>query len=162
MAAQATHVCGGGAGPDEILAGVQPGGNGIAPTPLCYWKSGSQQQPAGPQWETRWGAIAIDKGPTNAGLGAATGMASKRRAEKAAIADCKAKGGADCKVSLAYHNQCAVVVAGYYAPTRGYSIAQGAATPQEAARIGLRECNKDGVSGCTLYYSDCSYAEQVQ
>lgn len=59
---QAPHVCGAGPGPDEVMAGVQPAGPGVAPTPLCYWKSGAVQGSAAPQarWEDRWGAIADD------------------------------------------------------------------------------------------------------
>lgn len=155
-AAQAEGGCPYGQTPRQMGAvmGCVPGGND---PPLQQ-----QQQPVGPRWETRWGAIAIDKAPTNAGLGVVTGMASKRRAEKAAMADCEAKGGAGCKVSLAYRNQCAVVVAGYYGSTQGYSISQGAPTVREAAEIGMRECESDGATGCTLYYSACSYAERVQ
>lgn len=59
---QEPHVCGAGPGPDEVIAGVHPGSNGVAPTPLCYWKSDSQPglEQSVEQWESRWGAIAID------------------------------------------------------------------------------------------------------
>jgi hypothetical protein len=60
-AQQAPHACGAGPGPNEIMAGVQPGGNGVAPTPLCYWKSGAGAQQAAPQptgyWKTTWGRL---------------------------------------------------------------------------------------------------------
>lgn len=154
---QAPHVCGGGPGPNEVMAAVHPGGNGVGPTPLCYWKSESQQQPAGPQWETRWGAIVVDAAEPSAGIGAASGKTSKRRAEKAALADCKARGGRNCEVSLSYYNQCAVLIAGV-----NYNKAHGAATEEQAAETGMRECGQKGVQSCQVYWSDCSHAEQVQ
>ena len=84
-------------------------------------------------------------------------MTSKRQAEKAALRDCRAKGGAGCEVSLSYHNQCAVVVAGI-----GYSVSQGAASVDEASAQGLKTCNDAGVASCTVYYSACSLPEQIQ
>ena len=61
-AQQSPHVCGAGPGPNETMAGVQPAGPGVAPTPLCYWKSGAGGKQATPQptgyWEKTWGAIA--------------------------------------------------------------------------------------------------------
>ncbi|WP_392389941.1 DUF4189 domain-containing protein [Acinetobacter courvalinii] len=39
-------------------------------------------------------------------------MRSKRQAEKAALTECRAKGGKKCEVDLAYYNQCAVMVTG--------------------------------------------------
>jgi hypothetical protein len=129
--------------PDDLSRCVE------APAPLPH--------PRGPRWADRWGSIAIDNAKTNVGLGAAAGMASKRQAEKAALQDCRSKGGAGCQVSLSYDNQCAVVVAGI-----GYSVSQGAASIGEASTLGLKACNDAGVSSCTVYYSACSLPEQVR
>jgi hypothetical protein len=103
VAAQgAPHVCGAGPGPNEVQAGVQPGGNGMAPTPLCYWKSQPQQQQQPPQptgyWEKTWGAIAPS--PVGGVLGTALGASSKEEAERLALEDCKAKGGGRAKLKL--------------------------------------------------------------
>lgn len=93
---QAPHVCGAGPGPNEVMAGMAPGGNGVAPTPLCYWKAQkglSEQQAPRPTgyWEKTWGAIAPS--PKGGVLGVAVGAHSKQEAERLALADCRAKGG---------------------------------------------------------------------
>lgn len=107
--AQVPHVCGAGPGPNEVMAGMHPGGNGAAPTPLCYWKSQTQQpaqqqpppQPAG-YWEKTWGAIASSE--SGGALGTALGATSQSQAEQLAIEDCKAqRGGAaksPCRITI--------------------------------------------------------------
>lgn len=139
--AQAPHVCGAGPGPNEVMAGMHPGGNGAAPTPLCYWKSKTQQpvqqqQPPHPvgYWEKTWGAIAPS--PQGGVLGTALGASSKEEAERLALEDCKAKGGGACEVRLAYHNQCAVMVLG----NNIYRTAS-AGSIEEAAEIGIGACS---------------------
>ena len=54
--------------------------------------NGQPQQPQG-RWETRWGAIAIGSTASGGGVGVATDMLSKRKAEKAAMSQCKVTGG---------------------------------------------------------------------
>jgi hypothetical protein len=54
-------------------------------------------------------------------------MKSKRKAEAAALAACRSKGGKNCEVDLAYFNQCAVMLVG----EKTY-IVQGAASVEEA------------------------------
>lgn len=153
--AQAPHVCGAGPGPNEVMAGMQPGGNGAAPTPLCYWKPqvqqpAQQQQPPHPAgyWEKTWGAIAPS--PQGGVLGAALGASSKEEAERLALADCKAKGGGACEVRLAYHNQCAVMVLG----NNIYRTAS-AGSIEGAAEISIGACSKEDTN-CRVYYSACT------
>ena len=151
-AQQAPHVCGAGPGPNETVAGVQPAGPGVAPTPLCYWKSGAQQ-PAAPQptgyWEKTWGAIAPS--PVGGVLGTAVGASSKEEAERIALEDCKTKGGGACEVEIAYHNQCAAMVLG----KDNYRFAS-AASVSEASQVGLNMCKERGDSDCRVYYSACT------
>lgn len=128
----------------------------VADYNLPYWKnqSNAASAPVGPRWKTTWGAIATDGG--NSILGTSVGMYSKRQAEKAALAQCREKGGSQCEVDLAFYNQCAVLVTG----DRMFTT-QGAASAEEAARIGMERCNKTDVN-CHVYYSDCSPAERVR
>lgn len=151
----APHVCGAGPGPNEVQAGVQPGGNGMAPTPLCYWKSQSQQQqtqqsPSQPTgyWKKTWGAIA----PSSVGgvLGTALGAGSKEEAERLALEDCKAKGGAACKVEMAYHNQCGAMIVG-----KEWIYSASAASVEEAEEEGIRFCSESDTD-CRAYYSACT------
>ena len=152
---QAPHVCGAGPGPNEVMAGMNPGGNGLAPTPLCYWKSQQQpqqQQPPQPTgyWEKTWGAIAGN--PTTGILGSALGASSEAEAARRAISDCESKGGGTgCRVEIAYHNQCAVLVADDEA-----SVFARAASIEEASRIGLSKCQADGGRSCRVFYSACT------
>jgi hypothetical protein len=46
-------------------------------------------QQLGPQWSSRWGAIAIDPTVSQGGLGVVSDMRSERSAEKAAIKQCQ-------------------------------------------------------------------------
>lgn len=105
------------------------------------------QQPTG-EWRTTWGAIATDN--VKGVLGSVVERASKNDASNAALAECRSKGGADCKVDLAYFNQCAAVVVG----AKEYRL-YGAATVDEAAQRGLNVCNKSD-SNCRVYFTECS------
>ncbi|WP_436897433.1 DUF4189 domain-containing protein [Acinetobacter gyllenbergii] len=153
--AQAPHVCGGGPGPNEVMAGMNPGGHGVGPTPLCYWKQQSQQgssQQSAPQptghWVKTWGAIAPS--PKGGVLGTAVGADSKEEAERLALADCKAKGGQSCQVDLTYHNQCGVMILG----DKVFNTAH-AASIEEASNLGLKQCKKES-GNCRVYYSACT------
>ena len=106
------------------------------------------------RWEKRWGTIATD--PAAPSLGFSTGFASKRSSEKAALLDCRAKGGAKCTVEISYSNQCAALVVG----DERFSAAR-AATVEEAVALGTKTC-EEASSGCRLFYTYCSYAERVQ
>lgn len=151
---QAPHVCGAGPGPNEVMAGMAPGGSGVAPTPLCYWKSQSQQssqqstpQPTG-YWEKTWGAIAPS--PKGGVLGTALGASTKEEAERLALADCEAKGGESCQVDLVYQNQCAAMVIG----DKRLRL-QGAESIEAASELAMSRCNESD-SNCRVYYSACT------
>ncbi|NUO74953.1 MAG: DUF4189 domain-containing protein [Lysobacter sp.] len=115
---------------------------------------GGYSQDPGPQWASRWGAIAIDNASGKTGL--AGSMSSKRKAEKGALAQCKEKGGANCQVKLAYRNQCGVVAWG-----EGNMTTAHAPTVADASKLAVGECERS-VSKCEVFFSDCSYAERVQ
>lgn len=148
------HVCGGGPGPNEVQAGVQPGGNGMAPTPLCYWKQDHKAQQASdpPEptgwWEKTWGAIAPS--PKGGVLGTALGASNREEAEQLALADCKAKGGVECEIELSYHNQCAVMTVG-----DKFLGSAHAASIERASEIGIAGCQRNDTN-CRVYYSACT------
>lgn len=110
----------------------------------------------GPQWSTRWGAIAVDS--VAGRFGGTEGHSNARRAKKAAVAACKKNGGSkQCKVlGNAYFNQCGVLASG---DTRssGYS----AGTVEQATDLALRECS-ELTSNCKIYYTGCSYPQLVR
>lgn len=112
------------------------------------------QSPA-PQWESRWGAIATDG--KQWAMGVAVDKQSKLEASQAAMADCQSKGGANCKVDVAFGNQCAAVVAG----DSGYNVSP-ALTVDEAVAIGVRTCTETGDKNCRTYYTTCSLPVRVR
>ena len=114
---------------------------------------GQPQQPQG-RWETRWGAIATDG--LSAAVGAVTSVKSKRQAVKAAMSQCRAKGGKNCKAILSYYNQCAVIVSGDKQHT-----AQSAATINVASEIGMSKCSPIDTN-CRIYYAECSPPVWIQ
>jgi hypothetical protein len=115
-----------------------------------------QNQPAQPpvHWVDQWGAIATDF--SHGSVGTITNMSSRSEAERRALADCEAKGGARCKVEIWYVNQCVTLVAG---DTK--HITAIGATTDEAIQKGIAECNA-GDTNCKAYYIACSQAKQGQ
>ena len=89
-------------------------------------------------------------------MGAAASKASKSKAQKAAMDECRSKGGAKCVIKLAYYNQCAVIVWG----DRGYNLVN-AETVEKAKQNAMQSCNNADVN-CQIYYSACSLPERMQ
>lgn len=142
--------------------GLYPGG--AAPGQICipmpgYGISGDSGSTAvaEPRWATRWGALALDA--TSAGgskLGRAESFSSKRKAEKAAITDCRSRGGQNCKIAHAYYDQCVAVAWGDARPA-----IVSAENTQVASQMALQKCNGTDAH-CDMYYTGCSYPERVQ
>jgi hypothetical protein len=95
---------------------------------------------------------AIAGNPATGVLGTALGANSETDATRQAIDDCQSKGGGGgCRVEIAYHNQCAVLVVG----SRG-SLTARAASKEEASKIGIAKCSTDGDTSCRVFYSACT------
>lgn len=139
------------------IGGGSPGApQGCAPIPGAdgnQGQQGQQSQPS-PQWAAQSGAIATD--PKKGVLGTAVNMESKAFAERAALAECKSKGGTACQLDVTYTNGCAAMVAGDAA----YK-ASSASTMDEAVDAATKICT--GMStGCHVYYSACSLPRKVR
>jgi hypothetical protein len=141
------HAEGGSCPPGQYPAGGQ-GWQGCNPIPGYGSQQQAPQQPA-PQWESRWGAIATSV--PDGVLGVSTDRSSKREASQAATSDCTAKGGLNCKIEIAYDNQCAAVIVG----DGGYN-APIANTVNKAVEVGMKTCRDAGRANCHVYYSACS------
>lgn len=128
---------------------------GCAPIPGYNENQQQNQQPPPQIWESRWGAIATDE-PKGI-LGAAAGLPTKIDAQRAAMIDCQAKGGAPCKLEIAYDNECAALVAG----SKDYSINTGP-TADAANQLAMKTCSSGGDTACHVYYSSCSLPVRVQ
>ncbi|MGE8238117.1 MAG: DUF4189 domain-containing protein [Stenotrophomonas indicatrix] len=147
-------VAEGGCPPGMYPIGGQ-GVQGCAPIPGASGAS-SQQLPAPPprptgRWHKTWGAMAIGRGGDT---GVSKGKDSKREAETVALAQCATWGADDCKVMLAYENQCAAI-ATPKASNTGSSFA-GGPTVQSASDAAMKSCTKEGGLQCEIVYSDCS------
>lgn len=113
--------------------------------------------PSGPQWTSRWGAVATGASSAGTVMGVASDVRSQRAAEKAALQRCRAQGGGkSCVFDMAYRDQCAVMVWG---DSDGHSAR--AETVNRASEIALATCGRK-TTNCKVYYSNCSYPVRVR
>lgn len=113
--------------------------------------AGNQQSQTPPAaiWEDRWGAMATDE-PRGV-LGAVTGFSNEQAAQRAALSDCKAKGGINCSLANSYRNGCTALT------VSDSSFYYGADTTKEiVASDGMRACTEAGKKNCRTYYTACS------
>jgi hypothetical protein len=122
---------------------VEPTSSGVPTSPAPIIK-----------WADSWGAIAIDDVRGEAGI--VTDLPSKRKAKKAAIAECRRRGGEKCSVTRVFVNQCAAVVA-----NSEMSSSVNAPSVEEAIATGMRRCSESGTADCHVYWSGCSMAKRV-
>lgn len=116
--------------------------------------AGQQQSPA-PVWENRWGAMATDE-PRGV-LGAVTGFPNEQAAQRAALSDCKAKGGINCTPTISYKNGCTALT------VSDSSFYYGADTTIEiVSSDGMRACTEAGKKNCRTYYTACSPPVRVR
>ncbi|WP_425493983.1 DUF4189 domain-containing protein [Lysobacter gummosus] len=111
--------------------------------------------PSGPQWSSRWGAIASDA--TTGVLGAVDRRENKRAASKDAVSECKSRGGDKCKVEFTYRDQCVVTIAGDTGSNHGH-----AESVELATQLGMDACAKRGDTNCHVYYQACSLPVRVR
>lgn len=143
-------------------SGSYPIGNrdvaACAPIPGGERGGGGQQQapsaPSAPVWSNRWGAMAFDS-PKGI-LGAAMGLSSESTAQRAALADCKAKGGTQCKVENSFANSCTAFTIGDRGAYRGVDPVL-----ETVIASGIQKC-KEMDKNCETYYSACSRAVRIQ
>jgi Domain of unknown function (DUF4189) len=133
-------------GPGYVQYEVAGGGYSCAPAP-------GQAPPgvAAPRWETRWGAIATG----GSAFGYAQDMPSKRKAEKAALQQCKSKAGQKCEIATSFYNQCGALAIGD--ASGAYGAGADIATSN---RLAMTACSKQ-TTNCKVHYSACSYPRQI-
>ena len=148
-------ISGAGMAQTACPGGVAAGSAQCGPSSLVT-PSSEVPGPAVPEikWADSWGAIAIDDVRGEAGI--VTDFPSKRKAKKAAIAECRRRGGEECSISRVYVNQCAAVVT-----NSAMSSSTNAPSVKEAIEIGMQRCEESGTSGCRVYWSGCSHAWRV-
>lgn len=139
----AQYACSG-PGPGEIMIGMTPGGNGIAPTPLCapapQGDGGYQQAPA-----TLPNVYMTVVGhPDTNRLWISRGFASQDAAEKVALNACTQALGEGCSVGSTWFNDARIVAVQDVA---GNLYVKGAATSWRASGDADDDCEKFS-SGC--------------
>lgn len=133
-------------------SGVGPGGvQGCAP--LTGSNSGNTQQAA--VWKDRYGALATDDKLGK--LGTSTDLDSRRKAESAALSDCQAQGGTQCKLEAWHRNGCTAMVVGH----TGH-VTETAADQDSAVQKAMKTCQADGDPACHIYYTACSSPQRVR
>lgn len=110
--------------------------------------------PSPTRWRPMYGAIALyaPKGV----LGSAANLPNQSEANVAAIQDCRAKGGTDCKIELSYGNECAAMVVG----DPGYNVTPGE-TMDIAQKKAMRLCTDAGDKNCHVYFTACSLPKRL-
>lgn len=140
-----------GPGPGEVLIGVDPGGNGIAPTPLCEYvgeagAGGGGGDPGG-YWVEQFAALAWgtdqNAGPSYSWY---INADSVGEAENGAIAQCQASGFRDCRIANSVANG-AIAIA---VDSSGALHTDWGEDARQAKKKALRFCKGQGGKGCKI------------
>ncbi|UYK71695.1 DUF4189 domain-containing protein [Xanthomonas sacchari] len=149
----------GGCPPGQYPIGGQ-GAVGCAP---ILQDQPSQQQAARPagRWVETWGAIAMGSMDSINSYGVTTGKRSKSEAESDALKRCASHGEANCKIGLAYKNQCAAVAEPSIDGKTfadGASNFVGAGSTAKASEVALERCGRSNKSRaiCKIIYTACT------
>jgi hypothetical protein len=142
-------------------AGIPSAGN-----PACippdhsnspYYQGDSGRKSA--RWKLTWGAVAVDVAVGD--IGVSKGEMSKRRASNAAMERCEKHGAKNCKLILAYQNQCAVVA--WPTVVGGTPIVQSGPSIEVATSLALPACSsRSNGRECYVHYADCTSPVLVQ
>jgi len=136
--------------------GYFPIGGGDAGWEGCAPIGGDEEGGPGrvqPQWETRWGAVAV----TNGAFGYSHNWPTERQAIDEALSQCsRDAGGVTCTLEQSYYDQCIALAWGQ----KG-SNTVSAPDIGQAERLAIENCSKRTTS-CKIYYSGCSYPEGVR
>jgi Domain of unknown function (DUF4189) len=124
----------------------------VACAPIPGYGGSNAPSDPGPQWQTRWGAIAT----TNGAFGAANDMPSKRKATREALKSCRANGGQKCTVKMTFYNQCGALAWGDAGNTTFNSPEL-----KDAEESAVKGCNEH-TRNCRVFYSACSYPARVR
>jgi len=140
------------------------GGQGaIACAPIPQESPAQLEARPNGKWVKTWGAVAVGSIDSTTSYGVTTGKLSKFEAQQDAMRRCASHGETNCKIGLAYENQCAVIVEphinGRPFPT-GFIRIVGRATVIEASEAALKICQEDNKATpqakCEIVYSACS------
>lgn len=143
-----------GPGPDEVLVGVDPGGNGVAPTPLCEYVGPPDGEPGydegvapGGYWVDRYAVLVWGNEAGGAPTYTWTVDAdSQAGAEASALNHCVASGFQDCRVATWVVNGAIAVVV----DASGSLWSDQGADAKEAKRKAVAACKAQGGRKCKV------------
>jgi len=142
----------------QCTTGMDTGGQCIPPDALePQGDTNPHAQPQQPRavWADRWGAIAMDNDISSVGV--SENQTSKSSASAEALQRCASKSkDQNCKVTLAYYNQCAALALG----TNHWGLGH-AGTQAQAQGLALQSC-QEGATDCKIVYTACSLPVRVQ
>lgn len=136
------------------IGGGDSGWSSCAPLPESGGTSSSPPIINSQVWKTQWISIATGVGA----YGVGKDQPSRRKAEKAAIADCRTKGGENCRVAVSTYNQCAAISGG---STTLFSAWDDTLEGVERRSVDICQ-DKQGNMNCQVYYADCSYPKRMR
>ncbi|MET4727341.1 hypothetical protein ABIE09_001135 [Lysobacter enzymogenes] len=157
VGAQAGESCPQGMITNPIGAGGQP--QCVPGSNYQTWGNGSSPSAPSVKWAKRFGAVVYD--PATGAVGVSSEEKSKRKAFNTALAQCKSKGGTACVSNIEYFNQCVASATGPTSAGDYVFTSASAAKEAEASTYAMEDCKKNGVASCKIFYSGCSYPEQV-
>lgn len=142
-----------GPGPGEVLIGVDPGGNGVAPTPLCEYVGeddgggyGDGGDPGG-YWVDQYGSLAWGQEPNGrATYSWSINAASQAEAENGAVAQCNASGFLDCRVATWVVNGSIAIAV----DAAGTLYSDHGEDARQARKKALRACKQQGGKKCQI------------
>jgi hypothetical protein len=140
-----------GPGPGEVLIGVDPGGNGVAPTPLCEYvgEDGGGGGASGPSgyWVDRYATLVwgTDQNgePTYSWY---VDASSKAEADNGALSQCQSSGFRDCRIAMGVTNG-AIAIA---VDNSGSLHTDWGDDARQAKKKTLRFCKSQGGKGCKI------------
>ncbi len=118
---------------------------------------------SGPRWQLTWGAIALDT--TTGDFGETVGHFSRGKAKREALTRCSRLGSKNCKLALAFKNQCVVIAwsSTKGTPVGGATIVQGGPSIEVARQIAIPACqSRRGGGECMIVHTDCTPPVLVQ
>jgi hypothetical protein len=149
-AALAYYPCDG-AGPGEVIVGMEPNGPGQPDTPICEYVgedgSGEGGGDPGGYWVDSYAALAwASDSAGNATYTYSYDAASQADAEQGALAECSAAGFRDCRLATYVLNGSIAVAT----DKDGTLHAEWGSDGGEAKSKALRLCRQRGGKGCKL------------
>ena len=129
------------------------GGQGVQGcAPISGGSTDGGEPRATGRWLKTWGAIAT---ASNGDAGASVKQRSQSAASRDALSQCARRGAKDCKVVMAYKNQCVAMVTPATLD-RGGAVTSRAETEEIASKLAMDICTSRGSVGCKVFYSACS------